>query len=168
MMDIFMSETYWPHKKWNKIASDIKLVSYSSVTRIYFAYIPECNWHIFQNTYTCQISSMKIRVVSFTVYIFLFHLSNTAVTCTMDFSDNSERHNLPEKFNLWCMPLSRNVLKVSRCSSMGFYLTLCTSKWNDCCIPRCPGGERIVDVPGVTGLEPQVKTGSWTGRTHLQ
>ena len=26
MMDILMSETCWAHKKWNKIASDIKLV----------------------------------------------------------------------------------------------------------------------------------------------
>jgi len=30
MMDILMSETFWPHKTWNKIASDIKLVFYSS------------------------------------------------------------------------------------------------------------------------------------------
>ena len=30
MMDILMSETFWAHKKWNKIASDIKLVFYSS------------------------------------------------------------------------------------------------------------------------------------------
>ena len=30
MMDIFMSETCWVHKKWNKIASDVKLVFYSS------------------------------------------------------------------------------------------------------------------------------------------
>jgi len=30
IMDILMSETYWVHKKWNKIASDIKLVFYSS------------------------------------------------------------------------------------------------------------------------------------------
>ena len=30
MMDILMSETCWIHKKWNKIASDIKLVFYSS------------------------------------------------------------------------------------------------------------------------------------------
>ena len=29
-MDILMSETYWAHNKWNKIASDIKLVFYSS------------------------------------------------------------------------------------------------------------------------------------------
>ena len=30
MMDILMSETFWAHKKWNKIASDIKLVFYCS------------------------------------------------------------------------------------------------------------------------------------------
>ena len=30
MMDILMSETYWAHKKWNKIASDINLVFHSS------------------------------------------------------------------------------------------------------------------------------------------
>jgi len=30
MMYILMSETCWAHKKWNKIASDIKLVFYSS------------------------------------------------------------------------------------------------------------------------------------------
>jgi len=30
MMDILLSETCWAHKKWNKIASDIKLIFYSS------------------------------------------------------------------------------------------------------------------------------------------
>ena len=30
MMDILMSKTCWAHKKWNKIANDIKLVFYSS------------------------------------------------------------------------------------------------------------------------------------------
>ena len=33
MMDILMSETCWAHKKWNKIASGIKLVFYSSTVR---------------------------------------------------------------------------------------------------------------------------------------
>jgi len=33
MMDILMSETCWAHKKWNKIASDIKLVSYSAASK---------------------------------------------------------------------------------------------------------------------------------------
>jgi len=69
---------------------------------------------------------MKIHVVSFSIYIFLFHLSNTAITCMLDCSGNSERHNVPEKFNLWCMPLSRNVLEVARCSSLSFYLIMCT------------------------------------------
>jgi len=30
MMDILMAETCWAHKKWTKIASDIKLLFYSS------------------------------------------------------------------------------------------------------------------------------------------
>jgi len=30
MMDTLMSETCWAHKKWKKIASDVKLVFYSS------------------------------------------------------------------------------------------------------------------------------------------
>ena len=30
MMDILMSETCWAHKKWNKIASDIKFIFHSS------------------------------------------------------------------------------------------------------------------------------------------
>jgi len=33
MMDILMSETCWAHKKLNKIASDIKLVFYSSTVK---------------------------------------------------------------------------------------------------------------------------------------
>jgi len=38
-----------------------------------------------------------------------------------------------------------------------------------CCILHGPGGECIIDVvPGVTELEPQVKKGSWAGRTHSQ
>ena len=35
MMDILMSETRWGHKKWNKIASDIKLVLYSTVLKTF-------------------------------------------------------------------------------------------------------------------------------------
>ena len=34
MMDILMSETCWAHKKWNTIASDIKLVFLSSTIKI--------------------------------------------------------------------------------------------------------------------------------------
>jgi len=36
MMDILMSETCWAHKKWNKIASDIKSVYlYSTITMMH-------------------------------------------------------------------------------------------------------------------------------------
>ena len=38
MMDILMSETCWAHKKWNKIASDIKLVFYSSTLKLFTSY----------------------------------------------------------------------------------------------------------------------------------
>jgi len=31
MMDVLISEIFWVHKKWNNIASDIKLVFYSSI-----------------------------------------------------------------------------------------------------------------------------------------
>jgi len=34
MMDVLMSETCWVHKKWNKIASDNKLVFYSSTFKL--------------------------------------------------------------------------------------------------------------------------------------
>ena len=37
-LDILMSETCWAHNKWNKIASDIKLVFHSS-TRVHDVYV---------------------------------------------------------------------------------------------------------------------------------
>ena len=39
MMDILMSETCWAHNKWNKIASDIKLVFHSSTNINAFGHI---------------------------------------------------------------------------------------------------------------------------------
>ena len=36
MVDILMSETCWAHKKWNKIASDIKFVFYSTTIFTWF------------------------------------------------------------------------------------------------------------------------------------
>ena len=49
MMDILMSETCWAHKKWNKIASDNKLVFHSLTIKIYCFYLPSrndfpCTW----------------------------------------------------------------------------------------------------------------------------
>ena len=47
--------------------------------------------------------------------------------------------------------------------------TLLPSFMEQCFKLRGPGGERILDiVPGGTELEPQIKTGSWAGRTHSQ
>jgi len=44
IMDILISETCWTHKKWNKIASDIKLVYYSSTNiKPYLMFIGPCN-----------------------------------------------------------------------------------------------------------------------------
>jgi len=41
MMDALMSETCWAHKKWNKIASDIKLVFCSSANIRIFSHPPQ-------------------------------------------------------------------------------------------------------------------------------
>ena len=41
-MDILMSETCWAHNKWNKIASDIKLVFHSSRSRMLGVYRCAC------------------------------------------------------------------------------------------------------------------------------
>jgi len=50
LMDILMSETCWVHKKWNKIASDIKLVFYSSTMSVIFVKVSMChevlNWYL--------------------------------------------------------------------------------------------------------------------------
>jgi len=42
MMDILMSETCWTHKKWNKIASDIELVFYSTTITMMHGPINTC------------------------------------------------------------------------------------------------------------------------------
>ena len=47
MVDILMSETCWAHKKWNKIASDIKLVSYSSTITMMHGSINVRSWIAF-------------------------------------------------------------------------------------------------------------------------
>ena len=56
MMDILISETCWAHKKWNKIASDIKLVFHSSTAQTkLFLY----NTHRF-----CRNRQMKSQIYS--------------------------------------------------------------------------------------------------------
>ena len=50
MMDILMYETRWAHKKWNKIASDIKLVFHSST--------------ITSNAYVYHAGNIEVHAVS--------------------------------------------------------------------------------------------------------
>jgi len=50
IMDILIFETYWAHKKWNKITSDIKLVFYSSKC-VTFVWV-SCGIISYQNRYT--------------------------------------------------------------------------------------------------------------------
>ena len=42
-MDILMSKTCWAHNKWNKIASDVKLVFHSSTVYVIRPFIATCN-----------------------------------------------------------------------------------------------------------------------------
>jgi len=68
MLDILMSENYWAHKKWNKIASDIKLVFILQVSQIikkfslYFFFIHYfflfCFWFVQQRI--CLHSSLYL------------------------------------------------------------------------------------------------------------
>ena len=55
MMDILMSETCWAHKKWNKIAGDIKLVLRSS-------------------TITMMRGPINIRLSSVLIFLFFFYV----------------------------------------------------------------------------------------------
>ena len=61
MMDILMSETCWEHKKWNKIASDIKLVFYSSTVTMMHGPINVrnvlCLFYIFAQWEDCKTLS---------------------------------------------------------------------------------------------------------------
>ena len=41
MMDVLMSETCWAHRKWNKIASDLRLVFYFSTME---THVEKTNW----------------------------------------------------------------------------------------------------------------------------
>ena len=70
MMDILMSETCRVHKKWNKIASDIKLVFYSSrVHRLYQGILHFQNVTRFHETCVKIISFTTIRKVKSSIFI---------------------------------------------------------------------------------------------------
>ena len=67
--------------------------------------------------------------------------------------------------------LSLQCSAANLCSLKDIQVTIVSQVMNQTCscVLCGPGGVCIVDiVPGGTELEPQVKTGSWAGRTDLQ
>jgi len=108
MMDILISETCWVHKKWNKTASDIKLVFYSSDFKIYYCNVcmhpaqaihcttvqPVFNWHPI-----CSEHWMHLKMHPCT------HCSTWAVRVMWNTSGDSLRGNhdghQPEKRKRW-------------------------------------------------------------------
>ena len=82
MMDILMSETCWAHKKWNKLASDIKLVFYAStitmmhgpinirLKKIYNLFLSwnhvSFNWPLSDNLYKTQ---NMVHTFASTIYV---------------------------------------------------------------------------------------------------
>ena len=67
-MDILMSETRWAHNKWNKIASDIKLVFRSS-TRVEF-YIARGIWNaVLMVRCYVTIKSSEYQVLAFNLRV---------------------------------------------------------------------------------------------------
>jgi hypothetical protein len=61
MMDILMSETCWAHTKWNKTASDIRLVFHSSIIYFRLFYL-----------YSFITSMLLLFTYLFTLIIYLF------------------------------------------------------------------------------------------------
>jgi len=70
MTDILMSETCWAHKKWNKRASDVKLVFYSSAIAMMHGSINI----IFTNRpiYRFQWTHLSLRNMSFSLTLLMF------------------------------------------------------------------------------------------------
>ena len=64
MMDILMSETSWAHKKWNTIASDIKLVFHSSTDMESFLYLS-----FFQPLTNCSIHLNSLNTSYFDPFV---------------------------------------------------------------------------------------------------
>jgi len=104
MMDILMSETCWARKKWNKIASDIKLVFYSStitmmhgpinVRFIKISLVALSRKILYNNT--CSLCSQSVTVTS------IILVSRTTVKATLlhILTDSSRTLNL-KRLHCW-------------------------------------------------------------------
>ena len=119
MMDILMSETCWAHKKWNKIASDIKLVFYSS-TRGYVhrcvravvnnVILQVCLWRCFVSSFWNQTWIIKGLRVSTTTSlpsqwnilgVGLFPAAGLVLHCHVHVSLGKDTHIQPWFFVLF-------------------------------------------------------------------
>ena len=65
MMDILMSETCWAHKKWNKIASGIKLVFHSSTITTMHGPINIRNIHMVSFAIPRQLQTISLQTWSY-------------------------------------------------------------------------------------------------------
>ena len=73
MMDMLMSELCWVHKKWNKIASDIKLVLYSSTITIMQGPINIRHHLIFAHTlFNLHVRSCAPSSIVIVYYIYIY------------------------------------------------------------------------------------------------
>jgi len=67
MMDILMSERCWAHKKWNKIASDIKLVFFSSTVTMMHGPInikwQEWTWYVLTRCHRVKVWKVIYKVL---------------------------------------------------------------------------------------------------------
>ena len=109
MMDILMSETCWAHKKWNKLASDIKLVFYpSTITMMHgpinirfvslFICFPKClRIAPFILLYVCNLSTKSLLYsdIRYTKYL-------KSVTCSiiLSFKNSKRRKIANHKINM--------------------------------------------------------------------
>ena len=98
MMDVLMSETCWAHKKWNKIASDIKLVFRSSSTcRYIFYHLPHYHLH---NHYQRRRRRRRRRRVAFsTVRNGGAHFIHRSQKKPSSRICNSKRHGINVRFS---------------------------------------------------------------------
>jgi len=73
-----MSETFWAHKKWNKIATDIMLVSYSSTITMMHGPI---NIRLRYPLYSLRVSSSCLRLLPRSLVTFIVPPIFPSITC---------------------------------------------------------------------------------------
>jgi len=102
VMDILMSETCWAHKKWNKIANDIKLVFYSStITMMHSPVNMRWWWFGWLKFLHHQDQAVQVESLHYVILIHVFPLF-----LSMIFLLNMKTKHAYEFTMLsWCVPL---------------------------------------------------------------